>query len=147
MNKPTFEKTVDILVKAYLNDTLSHAACTRCAVGNIVEASIGNFSASMPFDNGEGGWGWSNVFCTEESTKKQRIFPENYIDEAKLQIDSTGYTWQELAKVENAFELVNGKTRDQRMFAGLMAVVDVLAEIHNVDLTVREEAKSLFVKV
>jgi hypothetical protein len=139
--KPTFEGTISILVKAYLNDELSHNTCGKCAVGNIVEHSYGRFEAAMPYLNGFGGFGWSNVFCTESASRKQRIFPDHYCNEAKRQIDATGYTWQELAKVENAFELNN-----KSMFDGLMAVVDVLAEIHGVDLSVKESAKLQFIK-
>jgi hypothetical protein len=40
--KPTFSNTIDILVKAYLNDTLQHESCSACAVGNLVSHSMAN---------------------------------------------------------------------------------------------------------
>jgi hypothetical protein len=71
---------------------------------------------------------------------------EEYIDEAKFEIDSTGYSVKDLAKIEFAFETAQkGNTEDDWMFNGLMAVIDVLAEIHNIDLITVKEAKELFV--
>jgi hypothetical protein len=40
--KATFENSVDVLVKAYLNDTLEHGQCHACAVGNLICAETGN---------------------------------------------------------------------------------------------------------
>ncbi len=133
-----FNHTVNVLVKAYLNDTLSHGVCDRCAVGNIVNASCNNAPMMCHV-------GWPTVFLSDNH--KQRIMPVNYAGEAKRQIDATGYTWQELARIEIAFE-EHDITDDweQNMFNGLMAVVDVLAEIHGIDLTAKEQAKALFVK-
>jgi len=59
----------------------------------------------------------------------------------------------DLAKIEFAFESAphtcdeSDETNAEWMFNGLMAVVDVLAEIHNVNLEVKESAKAMFVKV
>lgn len=72
---------------------------------------------------------------------------QQIIRAAYLMIDQTGYSEVELAKIEFAFESADeGSTEDENMFNGLMAVVDVLAEIHGVDLTSKEQAKKLFVK-
>ncbi len=38
-NKSLYDKTVSILVDAYMNDTLQHGNCFACAVGNIVAAN------------------------------------------------------------------------------------------------------------
>jgi hypothetical protein len=148
-----FHYTVNVLVKAYLNDTLEHSNCGACAVGNMIADSIGdaNFPVHSPFIDKNvilsKGHGWAAVFCTV-SKDKQFIFSDEYNGVAKEQIDSTGYTWQELARIEKAFEYQGYtiKGRDEAMFCGLMAVVDVLADIHNIDLKVREEVKTLFVK-
>lgn len=166
--KPTFEKTVGVLVKAYLNDTLVHGNCYACAVGNIVAQSMGyklekdicssvywldkDSKEEVPYpafaysDNGKQyPNGWAAVFCTDGRQTKD---PDNYIGVAKDQIDSTGYTWMELAKIEKAFESADHRYTDEnRMFNGLMAVVDVLAEIHGISLTTREQSKLLFQRV
>lgn len=152
--KANFNDTVNILVKAYLNDTLAHGDCWACAVGNIVADKIGykvvkkqnHLSCSWVGKLGLTGFPeWDNVFCT--SMGEQDLFPEEYYGRAKKQIDSTGYSWKQLARIEFAFESADqGNSSDEWMFSGLMAVVDVLAEIHNVDLIQRESAKLLFVK-
>jgi hypothetical protein len=58
--------------------------------------------------------------------------------------------WTELAEIEKAFEKVYytspNETSEELMFNGLMAVVDVLASIHNINLTEVSQAKALFVK-
>lgn len=161
MNRPTFDQTVSVLVKAYLNDTLVHGNCYACAVGNIVASSIGvtkfeqgtlhlywsgfNERADYPGNNKGYPQGWGGVFCTDNH---RQIIKAHVYDEcraAKEQIDSTGYSWEELAIIEEAFESADPFERD-RMFLGLMNVIDVLAQIHNIDLSQKEEAKKLFVK-
>lgn len=161
--KATFEKTVDILVKAYLNDTLEHGNCTACAVGNIIAESEGTQPRKLKsFGMGEFySWEnkvrpeWINVFCTPTARSSQKINESSLFGEAKRQIDVTGYSYLELAKIEFAFERGNTlgyiqiddtPEKEQAMFNGLMAVVDVLAEIHGISLEAREESKKLFVK-
>lgn len=156
MKTATFENTVDILVKAYLNGTLLHSNCHACAVGNIVADCMGErvdknrmmWEKNTPM--------WDDVFCVDyidykTGIRSQSLYPQNYHGSSKIQIDSTGYTWQQLSQIEKAFETApcqrNAKSYDEEwMFNGLMAVVDVLAEIHNVDLSTRESAKAMFVK-
>lgn len=149
-----FNHTVNVLLKAYLNDTLEHGSCHACAVGNLVAEALHTevcqvrgvwINGQMPY--------WNVVFITSDwnvvfitSDKKQYVNPENYVGTSKTQIDATGYTWQQLAKIEFAFETANpGRSNDEWMFNGLMAVVDVLAEIHEIDLETVKETKELFV--
>lgn len=129
--RATFDGTVAILVKAYLNDTLIHGKCHACAVGNIISANGYVFG-----DNEMNAWNWLQYILS----KKGCITPHDK-QKAEEQIEYSGYTWQQLGEIEKAFE-----AEDPDMFNGLMAVVDVLAEIHNVDLTETESAKALFVK-
>lgn len=144
-----YHKTVDILVKAYFDDTLKHGNCVACAVGNII-------NHYRPFTSEEKTnlqyriSGWSSVFCTlgaGHPDQEQVILPRNYKGDSKEQIDSTGYTWQELAKIEFYFETApQGKSEDEWMFNGLMAVIDVLDEIHeNKDTKVTADSKRKFV--
>lgn len=142
---PSFENTVSILVKAYLNDTLRHENCAACAVGNLIAHSLGAEVGIVTWVLGEEEIepAWQNVFCTNPMFP-QRISPERYLAEAKYQIDATGYSWQDLAKIEASFESIT--KREDRMFLGLMAVVDILAEIHQVDLSTAQAAKELFVR-
>lgn len=144
--KAQFSKTVDILVKAYLNDTLQHADCSKCAVGNIVNACFPVVSGLQPSFNKYSGW--ASVFVTDRGDNGKRYLnPQNYTGLAKIEIDSTGYSWEQLSDVEHAFEMADkGNSYDEYMFNGLMAVVDVLADIHQIDLKAKEEAKLLFVR-
>jgi hypothetical protein len=158
--KPSFQQTVDVLVKAYLNDTLEHGVCTACAVGNIIAASLGCRVAKDNINWLRGGTEvipiWDEVFISSYPGR-QEIYPDKYKGWAKRQIDASGYTWQQLAMIEKAFETHNSgidlpeDSDDEAivqasMFNGLMAVVDVLAEIYGIDLTSKEQAKLLFVK-
>lgn len=159
-----FYDTVSILVKAYLNNTLEHGSCTACAVGNIVAHAqkwhilIAHDGTLFPEWKSKNGRFvspyWDDVFISDggdlSDDSYQSIYPTKYKGNAKKQIDATGYTWQELARIEKAFESITYSnfcgTDDEAMFAGLMKVVDVLVEIHGVDLSVSESAKLQFVK-
>jgi hypothetical protein len=136
-----FKHTMDLLVKAYLNDTLIHGNCAACAVGNMIADSM-NYSFKREKATGlpDGlSWReaypvWDDVFVTAWGS--QDIDKSKYYDRSKEQIDSTGYSMEELARIEYAFEKANkGKTVDDYMFNGLLAVLEVLADIHGVDFS------------
>jgi hypothetical protein len=152
-----FNDTVSILVKAYFNGTLKHKDCSMCAVGNICAAA----GFPQTYEKGHKSIGihdaphaahWGLVFMTDADDLDigQTIYPDRYYGNAKIVIDATGYTWQELARIEFAFESAPSelKTEDDEtwMFNGLMAVVSVLGEIHGIDLETTESAKLQFVK-
>jgi hypothetical protein len=145
-NKEHFDKTVKILVNAYLNNTLVHRNCHACAVGNIVAANLG-----IQYDQNYKWIGrqvaWKEVFVTIRYQIAQIKRAWAYTDEAKVQIDATGYSWQDLAKIEYAFERAPmGRTHEDHVFNGLMAVIEVLCQIHELDETTKTAAKQLFVK-
>lgn len=152
--KAKFHETVGILVEAYLNGILASGDCEACACGNLIAHHMnieimeyaGNFQwfrKGEPYEPE-----WQSVFVTESGGKQQRIRLHEYTGEARRQIDSVGYKLQELAIIENAFEIGyrKGWFVKDRQYQGLMAVVDVLAEIHGIGLTEKESAKLLFVK-
>lgn len=162
--KELFHKTVGILVSSFLNDTLRHNDCCACAVGNIIAANINAKVISPPdystneedFFSIEGcEWRrngqeiipvWDDLFVT--SNGQQIVDQKMYRGWVKKQIDVTGYKWQDLAKIEHAFECANfGESKADWMFNGLMAVVDVLCEIHGMNEEEKKESKALFVKV
>jgi hypothetical protein len=171
MKTATFDNTVSILVQAYLNDTLKHGSCCACAVGNIVADALGiqmtKDNLRWPgylypgYDYIDGliqptGWGAAISTClgVQEINKEALTLPV-----VSNQIKATGYCYKELARIELAFENEKYEYEDddtsekielgiqKAMFSGLMAVVDVLAEIHGIDLTAKEEAKKLFVRI
>lgn len=141
-----YNKTVGILVDAYMNDTLRHGSCIGCAVGNLICANMYNGDMNM-FDKklcGDDGTIWVDVI---DYTREPRI--KKYIGNAKAQIDSTGYSIMELANIELAFESSNKNKMydDAAMFNGLMAVIDVLDIIHeNTDIAITIIQKERFQK-
>jgi len=155
--KATFEHSVDILVKAYMNDTLAHGYCPACAVGNLCAAAknfyvirsegiCSKFEWTSKRSGGVFIPSWDDVFITINGV--QRITPSAYFGIAKEEIDATGYSWQELARIEWAFESADRDySEDEWMFNGLMAVVDVLAEIHGVSLEAKETAVGRFAEI
>jgi len=140
-----FDKAIKGLVKGYMNDTLVTKSYAACAVGNIIAEcnnTIDLFFSSFYFwkdkKGNSVGIQWYNVFLTDGNKQLIRIY--NYKGEAKRQIDSTGYTWEELAQVEFTFESTQGD-----MFTKLMAVVEVLCNIEGFNDKVVKETKELFV--
>lgn len=156
INPELYQRTVDILVKAYFEDTLEHTNCRACAVGNIVAANMGielgrtgNYlSDIMPKDfiphNPELDSGvWYGAIHDRQVYEPRLTFS------IIKQVESTGYKAEELAEIEYAFENApQGNSEDEWMFNGLMAVIDVLDEIHqNTDKEVTEVSKKRFEKV
>lgn len=168
--KATFEKSIDILVKAYLNDTLKHGSCRACAVANL----LADRCKSLGIDVSR----WVSSFVTPElfdcrlpqliasenelvaktvigfrlmSIESLRIMmpeeTERAVQETHLLFDGADYTKAQYAAIENAFETApQGESEDQWMFNGLMAVVEILADIDGVSLEAKQEAIALFVK-
>jgi hypothetical protein len=144
-NKEQFDKTVKILVAAYLNNSLVHRNCHACAVGNLVAANLNiRYDQDLKWIGRQ--VAWKEVFVTIRYQIAQIKRPWAYTGEAKEQIDATGYSWQELARIEYAFERAPmGKTNEEHRFNSLMAVVDLLCQIHELDETTKTAAKQLFV--
>lgn len=153
-NQELFDRTVGILVKAYFNNTLEHGDCCACAVGNLVCANMYNGDVRA-WDNDYYGYfneNWSDVFMTTNCNQNVKV--EKLHGRAYEQIKSTGYDFMELAKIEFAFETVKipvgefgeEENSDEHIFNGLMAVVEVLSEIHEATNEEITQAKSLFKK-
>ncbi len=151
-----FNHSVSVLVKAYMQDTLQWGNCAACAVGNLIADACGfTFTSTKE---------WSLVWKGDDELNLAvawlqklnfefggRQMPQpNEEARANELLNSTGYSHLELNEIERRFEeacCFDASSRDGRMFNGLMAVVDVLADIHGIDLKEKEEAKLMFVKV
>jgi hypothetical protein len=165
MNKPQlFHQTVDILVKAFFQGTLLAGKCSACAVGNLVAHYKGTKPNSNSYDRFEdcSHPQWQSVFLGGRTRLSYQMLMEDTeqipwridvrIPEGLEQIKSTGYTIDELMRIEFAFETETKRrfesgrelSSDERHFAGLMGVLDVLCDIHKVDETDKESARSLF---
>lgn len=158
MNRPElYQKTVGILVDSYFNDTLVHGNCYACAVGNMIAA---NCQYSFEKDGcrslkWKGFRGYYHPHSATVGVNDSAVFfLSNYIQEptdlAIIQMRSTGYSMNELEKIERAFEGVIDDfslTDEELMFAGLMAVVDALDKIHeNNDQSITQQSKKRFDK-
>ena len=145
-----FEKAYNALYNAFMNDTLAKGCCAACAVGNIVADAMGAkvYKRSTGFEYGcdvFNSW-WSTMFMTTHrgqsiTTVKQDSRVKGYRHRIKK---LTGYTWKELAKVERVFEQntiirhsqyceYSEKDIMEDQFNGLMAVMDVLIELDNIE--------------
>jgi hypothetical protein len=166
-----FNHSVNVLVKAYFYGDLEHQNCACCAVGNLMADACGYKIEHLNDDKSL--WTrsddrtvidpieWVHVFGTKTREEGKNFFRRKKISVVNTWFDlenvttsvnqwaaKTGYSLVELARIENAFESAQyGENDDTWMFNGLMAVVDVLADIHGINLESKEEAKKLFVRV
>lgn len=147
-----FDKTVGILVKAYFGNTLEYSDCRACAIGNMI-ASNNDISIFRNEDNGFtcfGGnsGGWNDVIVLGEG---KLIRESSRSEQSVTKLLSTGYSLIELAKIEERFYkgiCHNDKwsdISDDINFNGMMAVVELLSEIHEATSEEAETAKQLFV--
>jgi hypothetical protein len=149
LKQKLYEKTVDILVQAYFNDTLMHNTCSACAVGNIIAANVGS-EVIINSTYNRGAWIPKKEIRWHEIIQLGRVV--GYDKAIVSKMGKSGYTIYELAKIETAFENAdapNGKIDrdDAWMFNGLMAVIDVLDEIHeNKDEHITTTQKQKFKK-
>jgi len=133
-NKEQFDNSIKVLVKAYLNETLKHANCRACAVGNLVCDGMGYNMLNI------------DEMVWELPSRKRRtyaLWPNarfrscSNVDGIK-EVKSTGYTWKEFFNIESAFESVSN---DPDGYKGLCAVFDVLINIHKGSDKELEEVK------
>lgn len=150
INEPLYKKTVDILYQAYFNDTLEHGNCYACAVGNIVAGNCGyEFKQARNYCDQPLGvhTGCGNLFWNKDNyfNDNATYYALNFGSDdneptlaADDQIKSSGYSLFQLHLIEKAFESVTAvneglpKYTDEEMFNGLVAVLEVLKEIHQV---------------
>jgi hypothetical protein len=140
-----FEKAYNSLYNAFMNDTLAKGTCVACAVGNILADALGGKISKKGYEFAcsiSNTW-WNTFFITVDN--EQTIFDDNNDIPAYGRLkDLTGYSVEELAKIEFAFE-TNTKIRfinypfvtEERImedqFRGLMAVMDVMIELDNIE--------------
>lgn len=138
-NEQLYNETVDIILDAYNNGQLKYLDACGCFIGNIVAARM-NYS-------GKYAAAW--LICASPISLRRLphsgIFMESKmsVDEFRQlgfkQIESTGYTAEEVDRMEGAFEAAKHVKRDEdgnripydnTGLAGMKAALKVLAEIH-----------------
>jgi hypothetical protein len=131
-NRELFYESVNILQKAYYNGTLQHGNPCGCAVGNLVVSACG-IKTSFTEDNR---FNWNNkapLWYERMMGVKQTLTIFEELGEK--QINATGYSIEEIKKIEGAFEYPHpsGKHNvkaDKDGFNGLCNVLEALMEIH-----------------
>jgi hypothetical protein len=190
--KATFEHSVSVLTKAYLNNTLAKGSCSACAVGNLIADGLGLVLVShrnclfwgATNRNPEQAWSdykqtpnWHRtlmVISGQLPAHEQPMSTEPVPIDSEEQLRATGYSDQELILIERAFEqaskqasipltepvvnpadaagvfgesITTTENKERAMYLGLLAVVDVLAQIHGVDLTIGQVAAEGFEQI
>lgn len=142
-----FKNAIDALVYAFFNDTLGKGHCAACALGNIVAWSHGykkkhiKDACRIP----------GTMYQSDDWT--EAVWHRGQEEDDLLVIEKTGYSSEELDRVETAFE---GATRIsvlayhkyskseimEDQYKGLMAVCEVLCDIEGIEDP--QEYKELF---
>lgn len=150
-----FNKTIGILVNAYHNDELEPGSPCGCAVGNLVAAGCGYTINGGTFVTGQFKNGPMAEWVMPVVAGAGRGIGYIHMNqEARKQVDSTGYSVQELSLIEHAFECrdldheeldkYRSKPKDERSLEGLFRVYDMLCDIHEVDKTKVKVAEEVF---
>jgi hypothetical protein len=136
-NKELFDRTIGILVNAYLKDMLRNGDCAACACGNII-AGVNN-------------WGiHSNEWGDAQAAHWYRTVKlNNRSDKGLYLVSTTGYNIYEFLKIVQSFEkarIDKYEQSERNQYAGLMAVCDTLMQIHEATTEEITQAKLLFTK-
>jgi len=110
-----FEQAIENLVEAYFKETLEKGSCTKCAVGNICQADTGLWHTAIK-DFREYGF----------------IEDDCLLDEVKNIESFTGYSLEQLEKIESVFEDNTKDSSEIEQYKGLCAVFDKLCQIEGI---------------
>lgn len=155
-NQEHFNRSVSVLVKAFFEGTLEGGSCAACACGNLIAAanSLTIIPASEASRLGKGKYMWAEMALLVERQQTMGRDPHSIWDGRTVfpnpsgMIAATGYSREHLRDIEEAFMAWgSGFTMEfGSNLDGLLRVVDVLANIHGIDLATAEASKLLFVK-
>jgi hypothetical protein len=157
----SFDHSVGVLVRAYLNGDLQKGNCSACAVGNLIadamHIELGRV-ATPEYSRGV-------LSLRDDSYLVQWVGTHpGWLGELKgcyqhdisfnAQLASTGYSREQLLLLEETFERPSSLSHQERrdlshaelVYRSLLAVVDALAQIHGVDLVTSERAEASFTR-
>lgn len=139
-NQERFDAATNALYKAFFNGTLAKGTCVACACGNIVSDAVGG-TIYLEYGNFESTCRnkqdiWYDMFWTSKGEQTLRITEKG----SKKLEELVGYTAEEFAKIEYAFETNTtilsynyaNSTEQQILedqYNGLVAVFNVLLEL------------------
>lgn len=125
-----FRNAFDALTSAYVNGTLQHDNCTACAVGNIATYSGVDLNKAGPI--------WYNYILDRRESFVDR---RDGFKSAMQVVKRTGYKIDEIDRIESTFEgtvkdyLLDSDDEDQAQYQGLIKVVELLAELDDLDMS------------
>jgi hypothetical protein len=138
-----FERSVAVLATAYKDGSLVSQSSCGCAVGNLVKA--------CGVEVGLGNW----YFRLHQHRTGITSYSNVALASGQHQIDITGYTMEEIDRIESAFEGRTGEIdpdlgypmgTNMELYDRLVAVYEVLCEIHEVEEVHIIEPELVFVK-
>jgi hypothetical protein len=157
----TFDHSVWVLTKAYLNGNLQNGNCAACAVGNLIADALGIRVTRLITAKDHEHYGHPGnrlIWVGAEPNWLGALFgkrDDDFADEHGYsrdeQLAATGYSLDELSSIEVAFESARRMNYficlpAEATYQGLLAVVDVLAEIHGVDVATGKQAAAPFTR-
>jgi len=107
-NKKLFNKTISILVNAYLKGTLLHSEACACVVGNLISYHS-NYKVIIHEIYGF-------MWRTKEGAEIKPKWYSNQGMKAVTETECTGYTSREIIKIENAFERFDWEEAEEDQF-------------------------------
>jgi hypothetical protein len=149
--KQRFEKTVAILAKAYRERTLESGITCMCAVGNMVaRANDYMFDPNRGWFNPKDHTSVPSYWYVLVDPSKVMPLTNEIKREAIRQAQSTGYSVDEILRVEAVFE-ANYRASEKAgskdpAYDALVAVYELLADIDQIDLSVEVPAELVFVR-
>lgn len=145
MNRPElFKKTYDIMLAKWQEDVIEPRSACGCWIGSLIAGNAEQIPENERPEalrlkregilvNAE----WSRLFSTSYSRFTMEAYQYRSFDkaeryhDAKIQVDITGYTMEELANMEYAFESMFSQSED--INESIMSALDSLLKIHDVD--------------
>lgn len=165
-NQETFHWAVAVLEKAYMNNTLMADRSCGCAVGNLLADHQGykviklksRRYLSYQYEFEDMGWELKGNVITQGNQPWYMTL--NALRSSKLRSTSNVANWsagdtnilprsfpykfQQIDRIEEAFESAYDDSKADKMYDAMMAVVDVLSDIHGINLETTAKSKSLF---
>jgi len=158
-----FKKAYDALVQAFFEGTLAKDNCNACAVGDIINtAQGGTISKNIygKFTSEPCAHWWADLFVSNYKFAPQSRYKtengewqESYL--ADMMYELTGYTAEEMAQIERAFEH-NTRIPEFRyaefeeidiledQYHGLCAVIDVMIRLDGKEPAAHPEYNAKF---
>src|SRR6478609_11644516 len=95
----TFNRAIDVLVKAYLNDSLKHQSPCNCVIGNLLKSCGVEFPST---------W-YIYLFVKRGGTVLDSY---GYVSAGEKELKNISYTIDQISEIEDAFEKNSSNDED-----------------------------------